>query len=134
MSVTAVLALVVLGCGSKDPGEDTPVDCTQKTFYADVDGDGFGAPEGATTACEAPVGMVANGDDCDDANLSIHPGAPELCGGDDDDCDGLIDDEDDDLTGRPTWYADGDGDGVGDSTKPAIGCGQPKGYAAEGGD
>ncbi|MCB9295772.1 MAG: BspA family leucine-rich repeat surface protein [Lewinellaceae bacterium] len=48
----------------------------------DVDGDGFTAPG----SCQG------SGDDCDDNNSSIYPGAPEICDGVDNDCDGTIDD------------------------------------------
>lgn len=44
----------------------------------DVDGDGYG------DGCQA-------GKDCDDNNVSSHPGAPELCDGLDNDCDNEID-------------------------------------------
>jgi hypothetical protein len=47
----------------------------------DADGDGHG-----TTAC-AP----APGDDCDDTQATVYPGAPELCDGIDNDCDKKID-------------------------------------------
>jgi hypothetical protein len=43
----------------------------------DADKDGHGA---------APCG-----DDCDDVDPSVHPGAPEVCNGRDDNCDGYID-------------------------------------------
>ena len=57
--------------------------------FADVDGDGFTL------------------DDCDPTDDVVHPGAPEVCNGRDDDCDGAIDEG---LTcaGNP----DPDGDGL----------------------
>src|SRR5581483_9592684 len=35
---------------------------------------------------------LCGGDDCDDGDPAVHPGAPELCNGVDDDCDGVVDD------------------------------------------
>ncbi len=40
------------------------------TFYADLDGDGFGNTEEAVFACTAPTGYVDNYDDCDDNALT----------------------------------------------------------------
>jgi hypothetical protein len=48
-------------------------------------------------------------DDCDDSDPFTYPGAPERCDGEDDDCNGLIDD---DVVESP-WYDDEDGDGYG---------------------
>ena len=46
------------------------------TFYADNDGDGFGAGD-ASTGCVVPDGFVENDDDCDDASDVTFPGAAE---------------------------------------------------------
>ena len=75
------------------------------TYYADLDGDGYGnGASGVAEACVAPPGYVASNGDCDDYNNSIHPGATEICGnGIDDDCDGQTDE----TCGSP----DNDGDG-----------------------
>jgi hypothetical protein len=67
--------------------DEDPVD--PPSWYLDADGDGFGSPDAAFVACEAPVNAVAEGTDCDDADDAIHPGATEECGdGIDNDCDG----------------------------------------------
>jgi hypothetical protein len=55
-------------------------------YYADADGDGYGA--GEVFACPAP-GLVDNADDCDDTNAAVNPGADEIAGdGIDNNCDG----------------------------------------------
>jgi hypothetical protein len=85
----------------------------------DADGDGY------TTA-------TFEGPDCDDENADIHPGAEELCDGVDSDCDGLGDED--------TWltfYADLDGDGLGDAATPreARACEPvPEGFVMDVGD
>lgn len=65
--------------------------CMESTWYRDSDGDGRGAADVTTIACEPPEGYVPFGDDCDDAAAARYPGAPELCDGLDDDCDALVD-------------------------------------------
>lgn len=65
------------------------------TLYIDADGDGYDA--GVETICygaDIPTGysLTTNGTDCNDDDLSINPGAIEICGnGIDDNCDGQID-------------------------------------------
>ena len=61
-------------------------------WFADEDGDGFGDPQTATIACEAPDGAVDRGFDCDDTDPARNPTAEELCNGLDDDCDGFPED------------------------------------------
>ena len=71
--------------GSTD--EYDAVDATQ--WWTDTDGDGFGDPTTVQTACSQPSGTISVGDDCDDSDDTINPGAEEVCGdGVDDDCDG----------------------------------------------
>ena len=59
------------------------------TYYADLDGDGYGDPGTTTEACTVPVGFVSGATDCDDGDPAIHPDGTEVCdNGIDDDCDG----------------------------------------------
>jgi len=91
------------------------------TWYADSDGDGFGAPFTGTTSCSPVSGAVSNSLDCDDSStgFGINPSAQEICdaASTDEDCDGLADDDDlEGADGRTTWYPDLDNDTYGDET------------------
>jgi len=50
-----------------------PADEPLKTWFADRDQDGYGAPGSAVRACERPPGYVPNSRDCDDSD----PSAPD---------------------------------------------------------
>ncbi|MEC8425048.1 MAG: MopE-related protein, partial [Myxococcota bacterium] len=111
--------------------EDDAMDA--RTFYADVDGDGFGDPDNTTRSCALGVGYVDQARDCNDMDPDIRPGADEVCDGVDNDCDTLTDDTDqgvDRATGG-TWYGDGDGDGYGDPAAGAWACTQPSGSVTD---
>jgi hypothetical protein len=60
------------------------------TYHRDADGDGFGAPGDVSSACTGivPPGYVVDGSDCDDGNAQVHPGAPEINDGLDNQCPG----------------------------------------------
>ncbi|MBK8775130.1 MAG: putative metal-binding motif-containing protein [Chitinophagaceae bacterium] len=103
--------------------DENPVD--GNTYYADADGDGFGNPSISMQACAAPNGYVANNTDCNDNNLSIYPGANEICNGIDDDCDGQIDENP--VDGN-SYYADTDGDGFGNPNISIQACSLQNGY------
>ena len=61
--------------------------------FVDADGDGYGDPAQPVESCD-PSTLVPTGDDCDDANTSVHPAASEACGdGIDSNCDGTFGDE-----------------------------------------
>jgi len=80
------LGLMVTGCaGRADLSGDG---CTERTFYEDRDGDGYGVDP--VVACEQPAGTAREGDDCDDVDAEQYPGATERCNGEDDDCDGQL--------------------------------------------
>ena len=70
----------------------------QSTLYTDLDGDGFGAKQGkAKKKCldqggEPPLGFALSNDDCNDSNAAIFPGAPELCDGILNNCNGAVKD------------------------------------------
>jgi N-acetylneuraminic acid mutarotase len=65
--------------------------CQSRTFFRDSDGDGYGSSLGSLRSCGQPEGHVTTGDDCDDSDPSVHPGALETCNGADDNCDGALD-------------------------------------------
>ena len=103
------------------------------TWFADVDGDGYGDPDNTEQACDTPTGYVDQARDCDDLDFDTSPDADEVCDSADNDCDGLIDDADPtvDLTTGGTWYADADTDGYGDAAAPSRACVQPSGTVSD---
>lgn len=62
--------------------DDTARACVTARVSADRDGDGYFGRVRGRPAC---------GDDCDDDNPAVHPGATEVCNSRDDDCDGAVD-------------------------------------------
>ncbi|MFN0276249.1 MAG: MopE-related protein [Chitinophagales bacterium] len=103
----------------------------QTIFYADADGDNFGNPGNTIFSCSAPVGFVTNNADCNDAEATINATSAEVCNAIDDDCDGFTDDEDTNVTNKPTWYADTDNDNFGDLLSTVNLCSMPAGYVSD---
>ncbi|MEK7529613.1 MAG: putative metal-binding motif-containing protein, partial [Patescibacteria group bacterium] len=91
-------------CDGLDNDCDGSVDeGTLSDWWYDGDGDGDGpmSPLPHLVACAPPSGFVESNTDCDDLNADVYAGAPELCDGEDNDCDGSV----------PTAEADVDLDG-----------------------
>ena len=102
-------------CDGRDNDCDERVDegAVDRSWFADVDGDGFGTdadPENPTIrSCVPPPGYVGNADDCADRDAARRPGASETCNTRDDDCDGAVDEGG--VCGCPAGRRDCDGDG-----------------------
>jgi hypothetical protein len=104
-----------------------PAICPCATYYRDADGDGFGNPNVPFSGLlnTIPAGYVVNNTDCNDSDNKTYPGAPELCDGKDNDCNGLVEDG----VIFSTWYYDNDGDGYGNPNNSAqFSCDVPFKY------
>ena len=104
--------------------EDASADAVN--WYEDGDGDGYGNAGVSVVQCSQPTGFVLDDTDCDDAESTTNPGAPEYCDAVDNDCDGSIDE--DDAVDTSTWFLDGDGDGYGRASVSVQTCDAPSGY------
>ncbi len=103
-------------------------------YFMDEDEDSFGADAFFKCLCgpSGPYQASARGD-CDDADPSVNPMAPETCDGQDDDCDGLTDEAG--ANGCSEHYKDADGDGYGGIFDVKCLCGPEGDYVVTvGGD
>jgi len=114
-------------CDERDNNCDGAVDeGTTTTFYADLDGDGWGDLTAVIEGCIVPPGYAEQAGDCDPAVDTIYPGAPEVCDGIDQDCDGVPDNG-----VLIDFYADTDADGYGDSAVSTEACTAPTGFVSD---
>ena len=70
---------------------DEPDAADAVDWLLDGDGDGYGVAGTEERGCVAPEGYAELGDDCDDAEPLVNPGASETCDLRDNDCDGVVD-------------------------------------------
>lgn len=110
-------------CDKVDNDCNKQIDDTTKSWHLDHDGDGYGDPnpkfelQGSCTGVGDQNAYVANGDDCNDNDALVYPGAKEICDYVDSNCDG---NKDKDL--ETTHYVDLDLDGRGNGAKPLKAC------------
>ena len=92
-------------------------------WYFDSDNDSYGDESDSLEACNQPLGYVVANDegfDCDDSLDTINPGAGETCNGIDDDCDGLVPDDEIDQDGDGASACQGDPDDGNGGTSSSV--------------
>jgi hypothetical protein len=105
-------------------------------WYRDRDEDGYGDEAYGVRSCEDVDGYVRDDQDCDDGVSIYNPAGQEVCDelDLDEDCDGLVDDDDATVSGQLTIYEDVDGDGFGDDATETLACDLWSGWVLVGGD
>ncbi len=100
------------------------------TWYADTDNDGYGDTNTPLISVTQPSGYVLDSSDCDDTDSNNFPGNAEVADGQDNNCNGIIDE------GFILYYPDSDGDGFGNPNGSTIltNTGQPTGYTTDSSD
>ncbi len=108
--------------------------------YQDRDGDDWGTDVLVASpdfTCSA-VGVATRNGDCLDVGsqigvraVDVFPTAPEICNNVDDNCDGLIDDQDPAVTSTFEWYPDSDGDFYGRTADAIMACSAPPGFVSD---
>jgi hypothetical protein len=118
-------------CNGEDDDCDGTIDngITFLDYYADADGDGFGAGDVISSCSDLGVGYVSNNTDCDDSNSNTNPNATETCNTIDDNCDGQIDEG-----VQTVYFIDNDGDTYGNPSVSILACTQPVGYTPDDND
>jgi len=101
------------------PDDGSALGC--KTYYEDVDKDGFGNPFNAICLCSPYASYTTTlAGDCDDQNANASPAVAETCDGIDNNCNNQADEKG--ANGCTKYYMDGDGDGYGLSTASQCTC------------
>ena len=117
-------------CDSIDNNCDGQIDENLvATYFLDSDSDGYGDASNSLTSCQPVIGYVLDDTDCDDANNSVYPSAPEICDNFDNDCDGQINNG---LIS--VYFEDLDGDGFGDPAVQQTDCSTPNGFVSNADD
>jgi len=104
--------------------------CSLNSYYCGNDNDTFisATPSGTCDSYNCiPAGCTATqGNDCNDNDAAIHPGATETCNGKDDNCNAQVDEG-----VQSIFYLDSDSDNYGDPQISQNACTAPTGYVAD---
>ncbi|HMQ88967.1 MAG TPA: MopE-related protein, partial [Flavilitoribacter sp.] len=119
-----------------DCNDNNALEKPGQIWYKDTDNDGYGdALSGPITQCARPEGyklafeLVGLFSDCNDNDGAIHPGAAEVCDGQDNNCNNMTDEG---VGG--TYYRDADNDGYGNPAVSQQACSAPPGYVSNNAD
>ena len=131
----ALALFLLISCGDLKPDSAATTE-PQDTSGGSSTDDTAEADDSGTEpdpAIDADDDGFAEDVDCDDGDPAIHPEADEVCDGVDNDCDLLIDDEDDslDATTQSPWHVDSDGDGYGSETEIVMACDAPEAHVGD---
>ena len=110
-----------------DDVTDPPESEDASTWYRDADSDTYGNADVTETSCWGSEGFVADDSDCDDTDPTVNPDGTETCDGEDENCDGTVDEGFD----TETYYRDYDGDEFGDPADSIVYCERPAGYVID---
>ena len=133
--------LLLLAAACSEPQGWVPSDeQAPVVWYWDADLDGYGVDSSWTSTdrdlCEGDgeYSCSPRMGDCDDHDAAVHPWATEVCDGVDDDCDGLVDDDDPDVAYAGACFPDADADGYGLLPAAFTACDCGAGFGPEPGD
>lgn len=147
MRILAWAGLLATGCANDNEDSENLVDSNNTNdtkpehseddcvdVYVDGDNDSYAGSE-VLSYCGTdplPSNYFTNRPDifdCNDDDPATSPMADEVCDGIDNNCDGLVDDEDQTgLVGGTKYYFDYDEDGYGDPLEYELACTIPAGY------
>lgn len=119
-------------CDDQDEDCDGVVDEDPRNgtlYYPDSDADGYGTNQGGKRYCtgDQPTATTPQSGDCNDKDNTVFPGSVESCDGQDEDCDGEVDNA---PTDGQLYFQDQDGDGDGNLAAPLQACELPPGYSS----
>ncbi len=111
--------------GQSDDGDGSLDLATATRWYVDGDLDGYGGDVFFDQCITPNPDSVTVGGDCNDSSAMINPGVLEVCNPNaDENCNGLLDDEDPNIdpASQNVFFADVDGDGYGDPNVTTLAC------------